>query len=397
MRWAVGGLLAGLLLGIGGGIYVDQQWPDQVPYLARGSSAGHLDLVTYGQAVRLLQADYYYRNLDYNKLSQGSLKGLIQALGDPFSQYLTPSEYRSQRQSYAGNYSGIGIYVSFKGTYPVITGVISGSPAEKAGLRAADQITAIDGKPTKGRQASDLSAAIQGPDGSTVTLAILRGTQTLTVPVKRGKITVPFVRSTKLAGGILYLRIYSFGDGTAAELATQLKAGLPGSKGVILDLRDNPGGFIDAAQSVISDFVASGEAFELRDRTGTVDRHNVGGEHIATTVPIQVLVNANSASASEIVAGSLRVHQRAKLVGQKTYGKGSVQEDFQLPDGGDLHLTIRRWFLPDGSSVQGVGLKPDYEVALPSPDAEFNVEDPAAGYAADTQLNRALSLLTAPS
>jgi carboxyl-terminal processing protease len=201
------------------------------------------------------------------------------------------------------------------------------------------------------------------------------------------------VRSTIIGDHILYLRIYSFGASTASDFLIALNAGLPGSKGIVLDLRENPGGFVDAASAVISDFVASGETYELRGRNGTVERHDVSGNHPAPNTPLVVLVDANSASAAEILAGSLQVHQRAKLVGTVTFGKGSVQQDFPLADGADLHLTIKRWYLPNGTTIDHKGLTPDVTVTLASPNDEFDVFQAGLGYAKDTQLNAALGLL----
>jgi carboxyl-terminal processing protease len=186
-----------------------------------------------------------------------------------------------------------------------------------------------------------------------------------------------------------------FSTTTTTEFHAALSSGLAGAKGIVLDLRGDPGGFITEADHVISEFVASGETFELRDRSGTVERHDVGGEHLATSVPLVVLVDANSASASEIVAGSLQVHHRAKLVGTVTFGKGSVQEDFPLSNGADIHLTVKRWYLPNGQTIDHKGLQPDVTVTLPSQTDEFDVLQPALGYAKDAQLNAALAALAA--
>jgi carboxyl-terminal processing protease len=162
---------------------------------------------------------------------------------------------------------------------------------------------------------------------------------------------------------------------------------------MVLDLRDDPGGFTSAAVDVISQFVTSGEAFETRGRNGT-DHTMVGSEHEAPTIPLIVLVNANSASASEIVAGSLQVHHRTRLVGTVTFGKGSVQTDFPLKDGSDLHLTIERWYLPNGQTIDKKGLTPDVTVTLANASDEYDVTQPSLGYAKDSQLNEALALLS---
>jgi carboxyl-terminal processing protease len=161
---------------------------------------------------------------------------------------------------------------------------------------------------------------------------------------------------------------------------------------MILDLRGDPGGFISAADDVITQFVTSGETFETRGRNGT-NRHQVGSTHNAASVPLVVLVDANTASAAEIVAGSLQVHHRAKLVGTTTFGKGSVQQDFVLSDGSDVHLTVERWYLPNGQTIDHKGLQPDLTATLANPTDAFDVVQPGLGYAKDTQLNAGLALL----
>ncbi|HEY1421518.1 MAG TPA: S41 family peptidase [Candidatus Dormibacteraeota bacterium] len=386
---------AGLLLlvvGFGAGAYADQQFPDWIPYIGHHSS-GRIDLNEVQQAARLIQADYVDSNVNTSKLSQSTVQGLISGLNDPFTAYFTPDQYRRLQQSYQGNYSGIGIYLSFSASYPVISGTIPGSPAAAAGLEGGDEIVKVGDKDTKGITADQATALIQGADGTKVTLTISRNGQTMTFTLTRSEIHVPTVRSTLLAGHVLYVRIYQFGSSTNTEFSAALKTGLPGATGMVLDLRDNPGGFVSAADYVVTQFVTSGETFETHDRIGGVDKHQVGSSHAAPRIPLVVLVNANSASASEIVSGSLQVHQRAKLVGTKTFGKGSVQEDFVLSDGSDIHLTVQRWFLPNGQTIDKKGLLPDVPVTLASPADAFDVTQISLGYAKDTQLNAALALL----
>jgi carboxyl-terminal processing protease len=225
-------------------------------------------------------------------------------------------------------------------------------------------------------------------------LTILRGSDRLTFTITRAQIQIPTVRSSMVGNRVFYVRIYQFGAQTSIEFQSALNSGLSGSSGMVLDLRGNPGGFVTAADDVISQFVTSGETFETRGRSGT-DRHQVGSKHSAPDVKLVVLVDANSASASEIVAGSLQVHHRAKLVGTTTLGKGSVQEDFVLSDGSDIHLTVERWYLPDGQTIDHKGLTPDVTVALAKPSDAYDVVQPSLGYANDTQLNAALNLLAA--
>jgi carboxyl-terminal processing protease len=387
-----GAVLLILVVGFVAGIYTDQAFPEWVPYFGHRSVSG-VDLSELQQAVRLIQADYVDGNLDTTKLSHSSVQGLVAGLGDPFSAYFDPDQYKRLQASYQGRYSGIGIYLSFTTGYPVITGTLPGSPAATAGLRAGDQIVKVGDKDTKGITADQATALIQGPDGTKVTLEISRAGSTLSVTLTRAEIHVPTVRSAVIADHVLYVRIYQFGSDTSTEFASALSNGLPGAVGIVLDLRGDPGGFISAADDVITQFVASGETFELRDRSGKVDRHMVGAKHAAPSLPLVVLVDANSASASEIVAGSLQVHHRAKLVGTTTFGKGSVQQDFVLNDGADIHLTVQRWYLPNGQTIDHKGLTPDILVTLASPTDAYDVVSPAQGYAKDTQLNTALSSL----
>jgi carboxyl-terminal processing protease len=372
------------------GVYADQAFPDWVPYF--GPPSSRVDLAEVQEAVRLIQANYVDSKFDATKVSQGSVQGLIKGLDDPFSTYYDPAAYKRLQQSYQGHFSGIGIYLSFGAAYPVITGTVSGSPAALAGLKAGDQITKVGDKDMKGVTADQATPLIQGPDGTQVTLTIQRGNQTLTVTITRAVIEIPTVRSSVVGNRIFYLRIYQFGSKTSADFASALKTGLPGANGVILDLRGDPGGFVSAADDVISQFVSSGETFETRGR-GSLSRHQVGGTHLAPAVPLVVLVDANTASAAEIVAGSLQVHHRAKLVGTKTYGKGSVQQDFRLKDGSDLHLTVERWYLPNGQTIDHKGLEPDTTVTLANPGDMFDVVQSTSGYAKDTQLNAGLDLL----
>jgi carboxyl-terminal processing protease len=394
--WGVAVLIVGVIglgFGFGMGVYTDQAFPDALPYVAH-HSAGKVDTTELDQAIRVIQADYVDGNVDPKKLSHGTVQGLVASLNDPFSAYYDPDQYKRLQQVYTGKYSGIGIYLTFSSAYPVITGTVPGSPAATAGLQAGDQIVKVGDKDTKGVTADQAAALIQGPNGQKVTLTISRGTDTFSVTITRAEIQVPSVRSVTIADHILYIRLYQFTTTTTDEFHAALTSGLPGAKGIVLDLREDPGGFITEADHVISEFVASGETFELRDRNGHVERHDVSGEHLATTQPLVVLVDANSASAAEIVAGSLQVHKRAKLVGTVTFGKGSVQQDFPLSDGADIHLTIRRWYLPNGQTIDHKGLTPDVPVTLASPNDEYDVLQPSKGYAKDTQLNSALTLVT---
>jgi carboxyl-terminal processing protease len=387
-----GAVVLALAIGFIAGLWVDQAYPDYVPYVGHRSSS-RIDTTPIEQAARLIQADYVDGNVNSNKLAQGSVQGMVNSLGDPYSRYFDPDQYRRLQESYTGRYTGIGIYLSFTSGYPLITGTVPGSPAALAGLKAGDQILRVGDTDAKGITPDQATSLIQGPEGTKVSLTILRGADTSTFTVTRAQIQVPTVRSATVGDRVLYVRIYQFGTETSSEFAGALKSGLPGATGMVLDLRSDPGGFISAADDVISQFVTSGETFETRGRRG-VDRHEVGSQHGAPSIPLVVLVDANSASAAEIVAGSLQVHRRAKLVGTTTFGKGSVQEDFVLNDGSDLHLTVERWYLPNGVTVDKKGLTPDVAVKLANAADAYDVAQPSLGYAKDTQLNAALTVLS---
>src|ERR1700687_3210004 len=379
-----GGAILGVLFVVfAAGVYVDQAFPDYVTYFGH-RSVSNVDLAELQQAIRVVQADYVDGSINTAKLSHGTVQGLIAALGDPFSSYYDPDQYKKLKQRYAGLYSGVGVTLAFSRDYPVITGTLAGSPAAKAGLQAGDQIVKGGDKDLKGITSDQGTSLIQGPDGTKVVLEVHRAGRNFSVPLTGAEIHVPSVRSAVIANHILYVRIYQFETNTSTEFASALTNGLPGAAGIVLDLRGDPGGFVSAADGVITQFVSSGETFELRDRSGKVERHDVGSKHAAPSLPLVVLVDANSASASEIVAGSLQVHNRAKLVGTVTFGKGSVQQDFVLADGADIHLTVKRWYLPNGQTIDHKGLTPDVPVTLANPTDAFDVASPSQGYAKDT-------------
>src|SRR5438270_1833848 len=241
-----GAYLLVLLVGFAGGIYAEQAYPDWLPYVAH-HQVGRVDTTELQQAIQLIEADYVDGNVDRAKLSHGTVSGLIASLGDPYSTYYNPDQYKKLQDQYQGRYSGIGIFVSFGSAYPAITGTVPGSPAAKAGLVAGDQIIKVDGKDVKGLTADQATALIQGANGTKVTLTVTRGTSTFDVTLVRAEIVVPSVRSTVIAGDILYLRIYTFGGSTAADFRAQLKSGLTGARGIVLDLRGNACGLVDAA------------------------------------------------------------------------------------------------------------------------------------------------------
>jgi carboxyl-terminal processing protease len=357
------------------------------------STGQKTNLSELNQAVALIKSHYYKDDLDLNRLAHGSINGLVDALDDPYSYYLDPAQVRTAEARQSGPNVGVGLYLGSPGgpARPVVTGIAPGSPAEHRGLTSGDVVLSVDGVDTGQLSLQQVADRIRGPAGTAVGLRVQRGDSAFDVSLTRAA-PPPSVRTARLDGGVLYVRIFEFDASTATAFGVQLQAGLAGARAVVLDLRNNPGGAVEAAAAVVSEFVPSGVAFELQARSEQPSPVHVSG-HPVTAVPLMVLVNGNTASAAEIVAGALSMRRRATLVGSRTFGKDSVQGDFHLSDGADLHLTIERWLLPDGSSVAGGGLKPDQEISLADPTLMFDPTEPQQRPEMDAQLNRALDLL----
>ncbi|TME46322.1 MAG: S41 family peptidase [Chloroflexi bacterium] len=337
---------------------------------------------------------YVKANPDGVKLTQGAASGMVGGLGDQFSRYLTKAEYDANQNFLNGQFAGIGATVQQKGDQIFIQGVLPGTPADKAGIKAGDVIVAVDGQSTKGWTADDAVNHIRGQANTQVRVQVTRNGQTLTFTMTREVINVPSVVTHVFDHRVLYVRIFDFGSRTATEFDQALRTGLTGSVNmVLLDLRDNPGGYVDAANSVVSEFVVSGTSTILVQRGGSEQARKVTGDGRAFSNKLVVLVNENSASASEITAGAIKDHGRGKLVGAKTFGKGSVQEDFHLRDGSDLHLTVEEWLTPNHHSIEKTGITPDDAVKLANSQDEYAVEQTPNDFSKDTQLTAALALL----
>ena len=352
-----------------------------------------IDYAALGEVFTTIHDHYISPNTDGVKLTEGAASGMVSALGDQFSRYLTPDQYKANQTFLAGSFAGIGASVLQKGDQIQIASVMPGTPAERDGLKIGDVILAVDGQSSKGWTADDAVNHIRGKAGTHVKLTLDRGGQQLVVDLVREIITVPSVATHVFDSRVLYVRIFEFGDRTAAEFDQALKDNLKGSVDlVVLDLRDNPGGFVDAANDVISEFVKSGTSTVLVQRGGKEDVKTVTGTGRAFTNRLVVLLNENSASAAEITAGAIKDHGRATLVGVKSFGKGSVQEDFLLRDG-DLHLTIAHWLTPNRHSIDKTGITPDRVVTLAKATDEYAVDQTPNVFAQDTQLSAALALV----
>ncbi len=347
--------------------------------------------------------DEYVGTFTTKQLVEGSIKGMFQALGDPYSSYMTSDEYKASLSGISGQFEGIGAEMSAldaKGQactplgtacFLDVVRVIRKSPAEKAGLLAGDVVTAVDATSVSGQTVDQSVAKIRGPRNTAVKLSLLRAGRAFDLSITRDVIQSEDVTSAALANGTVgYLKISGFSSGAAADFQSLLKDQLAGGiKSYIVDLRDDPGGFVDAALKVASQFVGSGPIYWEEHAGGvqTAQLAEAGGIATDPSIRLVVLVNGGSASASEILAGALHDTGRATLVGARTFGKGTIQQWIQLPnDSGGFRLSIAKWLTPDKTWIHGVGIMPD--VVVPVPDGTPQGEDP--------QLAKALDLLTAP-
>jgi carboxyl-terminal processing protease len=344
----------------------------------------------FWEAWQLVHQQYLVQPVDDQKMMQGAIRGMMDSLGDPHSSYMDPVQY-SDATAVLEGYSGIGAWVNTEGEFLTITEPMKGSPAEAAGLKAGDQIIAIDGVDMKGTVAEAARQKVLGPAGTQVVLTIQRAgvEQPFDVTITREQISIPSTEYKMLDNQIAYIRLNAFSDTTSDELHTALQDLMAQNpKGLILDLRYNGGGYLDTAIAVGSEFIPNGVVAYEEYGDGTRRTFTASGKGIATQIPMVVLVNEWTASSSEIVAGALQDYERAKLVGVTTFGKGTAQNWIPLTNNeGAIRVTIARWLTPKERNVTGTGLNPDVEVKISDADAKAAI---------DTQLNKAIEILSQP-
>jgi carboxyl-terminal processing protease len=346
----------------------------------------------FWEAWDIVHEQYVDQPVDDLLLMQGAIRGMLDALGDPHTSYMDPDEYLQANIPLEGEYEGIGAWVDPEREYLTIISPMPGSPAEQVGLQPGDEIIAIDGDDMTGIDGNLVIRRVLGPAGSTVHLTIRRQStgEILEVDIVRARIIVPVIESQMLDNQIAYVHLISFSTNTTPELRAALEDLLAQDPiGLILDLRGNAGGFLGVSIDVASEFIGEGVILIERFGDGSEQVYEASRGGLATDIPMVVLVDAGSASASEIVAGALQDRQRALLVGETTFGKGSVQNWVPLSDNqGAVRVTIARWYTPNEQPIHDNGLIPDVEVLLTQDDFE-------AGR--DPQLEMAIELLLNPA
>lgn len=394
--------------GLAGGVVADRAWQtafvDDEPETA--DSAGTApDAELINEAWNLIDKHYVDREaVERERLTYGAISGMVMSLGDTgHSVFLTPEMLRAYQIDIEGEFEGIGAYVEMRGGYVIIVTPMDGSPAQEAGLRPGDVVLQVDEEDMAGKALEEVISQIMGPAGSDVNLTIFRPEtqETLEVTITRARITIRNVTWKFLPGTqIAHLRIAQFSLGMTDELKQALKEiKEQEAAGIVLDLRNNPGGALDEAVDTASQFLSDGNVLIERDAQGKETATKVRAGGLATDIPMVVLINQGSASASEIVSGAIQDAGRAQLVGETTFGTGTVLNQFKLSDGSAILLAVEEWLTPKGRLIWHKGITPDKEVKLPVnaslllPEAETDMTPEQLRDNEDVQLLAALDLL----
>jgi carboxyl-terminal processing protease len=346
-------------LALVGGIWLGGH-PEWLPGGVRDTLVADSEGRLYEEALDMIASDFY-RPVNRRRLLDQSLESAVDSLKDPFSAYLNPEQYMRFQESTTGEFEGVGMNVEEHARGLKVLTVFKGSPARAAGLKAGDLIVAVDGKSIRGMSSEEATALIKGPAGTTVRLSVQSGDRRRELSVERARVNVPVVESRMRRSGdmeVAHVHLASFTSGAHGEVGRAVKRLLDkGADGVVLDLRDNGGGLLNEAVLVSSVFIPEGTIVTTKGRSRPRKVFEATGGAIDPKIPVVVLVNGNSASASEIVTGALQDRERATVVGTKTFGKGVFQEIERLSSGGALDITVGEYFTPKGRNLGGHGTK----------------------------------------
>lgn len=344
------------------------------------------------EEVRQTLHDNYYIEVDDETLIQGAIDGMLASLDDPYTFYYTVDDMIDRQESTSGEYRGVGMSVQMDGEGSInVVRVFTGSPAEAAGILAGDKLVAIEGEYLNIQTAKDLDDAvslIRGTVGTEVNLTILRDGEEIEFTVTRGDVSINYVEY-ELIGDIGYVRIYEFEATTADDFRKALAYFQENNvSGMVIDLRDNPGGLLTSVVDIADELLPKGRVIYTEDRAGNVSSYYSSDDY--WDIPLVVMVNGNSASASEILAASIQDYERGQVVGTTSYGKGIVQLMLTYPDGAGMQYTESRYFTPNGRSIHGVGVEPDVVVEM---DDDYDASVRGVNIENDNQLEEALNIL----
>ena len=341
----------------------------------------------FWEAWRLIERDFYGELPPTDEMTYGAIRGAVNTLDDPFTAFIDPGIAEINREDSTGSFEGIGAYVSMRDGRLSIASTFKDQPAEQAGVLRGDIVLQVDETPIENMSIYEAITLIRGEAGTPVRLTILReGEEPFEVEIIRARIDIPVVESEMREDGIAYVRLADFSSEASAKLADAIKE-LQGEdpSGLILDLRSNPGGWLGEAVQTTGLFLPKGEVVLIeRFKDGNERTYESPSSPVAPDIPMVVLTDGGSASASEIVAGALQDHGRAVLIGEKTFGKGSVQLPHELSNGAEMRVTVARWFTPNDRAIHGEGLDPDIEIELTLEDLDADL---------DPQLERAVEYL----
>jgi carboxyl-terminal processing protease len=400
-----GVVLLVFLLGLGSGLMLDGRAGAASPVTPSAQGSNQLDEPLIQQAWNLIQQHYVDRQaVNATQLTYGAVGGMVSALGDTgHSVFLSPDMVKQEQNYTQGYFEGIGAEVETKDGQIVIVTPLDGSPAQVAGVRPGDIIVKVNGADTTGQTLAQVVSSILGPAGTQVKLTLFdpKTNQTRDATITRQRIVVPpvnwqFVPGTKVA----HVRVGEFSANVVTDLQQSLtEAQRQGATAVVLDLRNDPGGLLDGAVGVASQFLRSGDVLQEKNAQGKITTVPVKADGPKTDLPMVVLVNQGTASAAEIVAGALQDAGRAKVVGETTFGTGTVLNEFRLSDGSALMLAVEEWLTPKGRTIWHQGITPDVVVTLPAnatpvfPEEEKSMTPEQFQASGDTQLQRALDVL----
>jgi len=388
-------VIAIILLAFGGGFYFGKSRAQIVPIEGvsnfENGMPSNVDFSLFWNTWNILQEEYVNRgNMDVQKMVYGAISGMVKAVGDPYTVFLPPDETKLFKEDVSGEFQGVGMEIGMRNGEITIISPIEGSPAQSAGLKANDVILEINGTSTKDMIVDEAVKLIRGPKGTRVTIKVFRNgwKEPKDFTLTRDIIKVPAVKAESMQNGeIAYFKIYSFSENADSEFTTAANSILnTKAKKIIIDLRDNPGGYLEVAQDIAGWFLKRGDLVTIEDFGPNIERkeYKAAGNERFLNYPVVILMNEGSASGSEILAGALRDDRSVPLIGKTSFGKGSVQILEDMRGGSTLKITVAKWLTPKGYSISEKGLEPDTAVDLTEADIAANK---------DPQLDKAIEIL----